>query len=57
MALQIFYGLMSDCVPIMGQRRKPYFIAGWCLNVAAMAGLAILGTNNFTVLCALVRHD
>ena len=27
--LKLVYGMISDCYPINGQRRKPYFIIGW----------------------------
>ncbi|CAN0322390.1 unnamed protein product, partial [Phaeothamnion confervicola] len=31
--LQVFYGLLSDCVPILGYRRKPYLIMGWFTHI------------------------
>eukprot|EP01060_Flectonema_neradi_P015293 TRINITY_DN21950_c0_g1_i1.p1 TRINITY_DN21950_c0_g1~~TRINITY_DN21950_c0_g1_i1.p1 ORF type:complete len:492 (+),score=59.21 TRINITY_DN21950_c0_g1_i1:125-1600(+) len=31
--LKLVYGMISDCFPIYGQRRRPYFIGGWCLYV------------------------
>lgn len=30
---KVFYGFLSDCFPIRGQRRKPYFFAGWLVYV------------------------
>ena len=36
---KLFYGMVSDCVPIFGQHRKPYLVGGWGLCFAA----ALLG--------------
>ena len=30
---KVLYGFLSDCVPIGGLRRKPYFMFGWLLYV------------------------
>mmetsp|Transcript_18111 Transcript_18111/g.41245 ORF Transcript_18111/g.41245 Transcript_18111/m.41245 type:complete len:496 (+) Transcript_18111:1074-2561(+) len=30
---KVLYGFLSDCVPISGLRRKPYFMTGWVLYV------------------------
>jgi len=38
---KMFYGLLSDCYPIMGQRRKPYFFTGWLIYVISNAVLAV----------------
>uniref|UniRef100_K3WVA0 Major facilitator superfamily associated domain-containing protein n=1 Tax=Globisporangium ultimum (strain ATCC 200006 / CBS 805.95 / DAOM BR144) TaxID=431595 RepID=K3WVA0_GLOUD len=43
MALSFFVGLLSDCYPILGLRRKAYMIVGMLLNascVLAMAGIS-----------------
>lgn len=43
MALSFFVGLLSDCYPIMGLRRKAYMIIGMLINAAcvlAMAGIS-----------------
>lgn len=32
-SFKVLYGLLSDCVPIRGKRRKPYFIIGWSIFV------------------------
>ncbi|KAF1319393.1 Transmembrane protein, partial [Globisporangium splendens] len=43
MALSFFVGLLSDCYPIMGLRRKAYMVIGMLLNascVLAMAGIS-----------------
>ena len=36
---KLFYGMISDCVPIFGQHRKPYIVGGWFFAfVAALVG-------------------
>jgi hypothetical protein len=32
-SFKVLYGLLSDCVPIRGKRRKPYFIIGWSIFI------------------------
>lgn len=34
-SFKILNGLLTDCVPVFGMRRKPYFVIGWCIYVAA----------------------
>ncbi|EWM21233.1 Major facilitator superfamily domain, general substrate transporter, partial [Nannochloropsis gaditana] len=53
-ALQLPLGLLSDCVPIAHQRRKPYIIIGWLINLAAMAALAAVDTPSISILLPLV---
>ena len=38
---KVFYGLLSDCLPIGGQRRKPYLFMGWLVYVISNAILAL----------------
>jgi MFS family permease len=38
---KVFYGLLSDCMPIGGQRRKPYFFVGWLVYVMSNIVLAV----------------
>ncbi|GAB9475355.1 Transmembrane protein [Globisporangium polare] len=40
MALSFFVGLLSDCYPIMGLRRKAYMIIGMLLNAACVLSMA-----------------
>ena len=40
--LKILFAFLSDCVPIFGQRRKPYFFMG---IVVQAAGWLILGLS------------
>lgn len=38
------FGIVSDCIPILGYRRRPYMVIGWALSCAllfAMAGLGV----------------
>eukprot|EP00122_Pirum_gemmata_P003928 Pgem_evm1s3557 len=28
---KLFYGILGDCLPIMGYRRRSYLVLGWCL--------------------------
>ena len=43
-SIKIFYGLVSDNVPIMGSRRKSYLLIMACLQFASML---ILGLQNY----------
>ncbi|CAH0477275.1 unnamed protein product [Peronospora belbahrii] len=38
-SFKVFYGIISDCYPIWGYRRRPYILAGW---VFALVMLVIL---------------
>ncbi|DAZ94825.1 TPA: hypothetical protein N0F65_012852 [Lagenidium giganteum] len=40
MALSLFIGLLSDCYPILGLRRKAYMIVGLALNAVAVLSIA-----------------
>ncbi|KAK1940897.1 hypothetical protein P3T76_007603 [Phytophthora citrophthora] len=30
-SFKVFYGILSDCRPIYGYRRRPYMLIGWCV--------------------------
>mmetsp|Transcript_19668 Transcript_19668/g.29111 ORF Transcript_19668/g.29111 Transcript_19668/m.29111 type:complete len:697 (-) Transcript_19668:58-2148(-) len=32
---KVIYGFLSDCVPISGMRRKPYFMTGWLVYIVS----------------------
>lgn len=32
---KVIYGFLSDCLPISGLRRKPYFMTGWLIYIAS----------------------
>lgn len=40
---KILFGLLSDCFPIVGLKRKPYIISGWILCCAVLIALASMG--------------
>ncbi|CAM9661009.1 unnamed protein product, partial [Phaeothamnion confervicola] len=42
-AIAVFYGFLSDCCPIGGYRRKPYFVIGWALHITCNLALALMG--------------
>lgn len=42
---KIFFGVMSDCLPIMGRKWKYYIVMGWVLCAAVLVGLASLGED------------
>lgn len=32
---KVIYGFMSDCMPVSGLRRKPYFMSGWLVYIVS----------------------
>ena len=48
---KVVYGFISDGFPIMGQRRKPYFIIGYLIYTLSCARLAMLGSPTYDQLC------
>ncbi|KAF0705392.1 hypothetical protein As57867_007031, partial [Aphanomyces stellatus] len=38
---KIFFGILSDCVPIFGYQRRPYMVIGWTLCAACCALMAV----------------
>jgi hypothetical protein len=53
----VFYGLLSDTVPIRGKRRKPYYLIGWALFLLANAALAMLGQPSIGAIMLLVSTE
>ncbi|RLN98945.1 hypothetical protein BBJ28_00008768 [Nothophytophthora sp. Chile5] len=41
-ALRMFTGLISDCYPIYGYRRRPYLVIGWALSFICCLLMAVL---------------
>ncbi|OQR82856.1 folate-Biopterin Transporter (FBT) family [Achlya hypogyna] len=39
--LKILFGILSDCAPIYGYRRKPWLLLGWAMAVAGLAYMTI----------------
>jgi hypothetical protein len=54
-SFKVFYGLLSDTVPIRGKRRKPYYLIGWALFLVANASLALIGCPTIGTVMVLVR--
>lgn len=42
-SFKMFFGLLNDCVPIRGLRRKPYMIIGWTMCTLALIALSMQG--------------
>jgi len=53
-ALKILCGFLSDSTPIMGLRRKPYFLIGWSIFIACNIWLALLDQPSLGMLAALL---
>jgi hypothetical protein len=41
-SFKFFYGILSDCVPIRGYRRRPYMLIGWTMAILMLVVMAIL---------------
>lgn len=54
-AFSVFIGLLSDCVPLRGTRRKSYILLGWVVSVVVFAGIGI--TNLFGTSTIVVYDD
>lgn len=56
---KIFFGVLSDCFPILGRRWKYYIVMGWILCAAVLIGLASMGddvsSNNLAVMLTLAN--
>jgi len=39
-SFKFVFGLLNDCVPIRGYRRKPYMVLGWTMCAAVLIGLS-----------------
>jgi hypothetical protein len=50
-SFKCFYGILSDCVPLWGYRRRPWMIVGWLVCLAMLLGMACMpeGDPYFTV--------
>ncbi|CAB9496879.1 Folate-Biopterin Transporter (FBT) Family [Seminavis robusta] len=44
-SFKIFFGILCDCLPIYGQKWKPYITVGWILCAAALMVLASMGKD------------
>ncbi|RLN88738.1 hypothetical protein BBJ28_00027103 [Nothophytophthora sp. Chile5] len=50
-SFKVFYGIISDCFPLFGYRRRPYMIIGWTICFAMLLTMAIMpvGQPYYTV--------
>lgn len=39
-SFKVFIGILSDCVPIWGYRRRPYMVLGWSVTVLSLLAMA-----------------
>ncbi|KAG1690324.1 hypothetical protein DVH05_028205 [Phytophthora capsici] len=49
-SFKVFYGIVSDCFPLWGYRRRPYMVIGWIVTLAMLLemGLTPEGRPYFT---------
>ncbi|KAL3659878.1 hypothetical protein V7S43_015180 [Phytophthora oleae] len=49
-SFKVFFGVLSDCFPIFGYRRRPYMVIGWTICVAMLLamGCTHVGQAYFT---------
>ncbi|RLN48759.1 hypothetical protein BBJ28_00012754 [Nothophytophthora sp. Chile5] len=40
--LKVFFGIITDCYPIFGYRRRPYMLIGWAVCFVSLLVMAIL---------------
>eukprot|EP00644_Phytophthora_capsici_P017037 jgi/Phyca11/21355/fgenesh1_pg.PHYCAscaffold_92_\ len=50
-SFKVFYGILSDCRPIYGYRRRPYMLIGWTICIIMLLVMAIMpvGKPYYTV--------
>jgi hypothetical protein len=41
-SFKVFFGILSDCFPVFGYRRRPYMALGWTVSVAMLLVMACL---------------
>ena len=52
--MKVLLGLVSDCQPIGGLRRRPYLLLGWTGVLLCSLALAVVGRPRIRVLAALM---
>lgn len=52
--IQIACGFLTDSFPIMGLRRKPYFLLGWGLYIICNIVLAIVKEPDLHILATFI---
>ncbi|KAK1940903.1 hypothetical protein P3T76_007609 [Phytophthora citrophthora] len=50
-SFKVFYGILSDCRPIFGYRRRPYMLIGWTICIIMLLVMAVMpiGRPYYTV--------
>ncbi|OWZ06942.1 Folate-Biopterin Transporter [Phytophthora megakarya] len=50
-SFKVFYGIMSDCFPLFGYRRRPYMLIGWfiCISMLLLMAIMPIGQPYYTV--------
>ena len=51
---KVLYGFLSDCVPINGERRKPYLMLGWFIYLITNLILAAMGEPSISAVIFFV---
>ncbi|TMW59210.1 hypothetical protein Poli38472_007355 [Pythium oligandrum] len=41
-SFKVFYGIVSDCVPIFGFRRRPYMVLGWTIAIIMLLAMGFM---------------
>ncbi|TMW59209.1 hypothetical protein Poli38472_007354 [Pythium oligandrum] len=41
-SFKVFYGILSDCVPICGYRRRPYMVLGWTIAIIMLLAMGFM---------------
>jgi hypothetical protein len=45
-SFEMFYGMLTDCVPIGGYRRRPFMVIGWSLCFAMLLAMACMDAGD-----------
>ncbi|POM78084.1 Transmembrane protein, partial [Phytophthora palmivora] len=50
-SFKVFYGILSDCFPVFGYRRRPYMLIGWviCISMLLLMAIMPIGQPYYTV--------
>ncbi|CAH0517995.1 unnamed protein product [Peronospora belbahrii] len=40
-SFKVFYGIVSDCFPLWGYRRRPYMVIGWMISLVMLLEMAL----------------
>ena len=51
--MKVLLGLLSDCLPLGGLRRRPYLLLGWAGFLLCGLALALVGSPGVRVLAVL----